>query len=333
MGEWYDYKLKIKEKNIVNLVEQAGIASVKMLTPPYRPNATPEPRIVFPSKKAIYGNAFLERNIEEEDHEIIIGIEGSDIYYCSKWQPDDTLADYICKNLPNEIVQVDCFAPYYDKDLHWFQKGEQGVNKEGEPVNKKFIIPTHKQIKEKDGIYLISLPIGDKDELWGTISVDPKNIIGDITHGCCVYFSEDIVSVRFKKHTEPLPPEEIVERDRIAKESYREGMRRNVQITDLPPDAFQLKEDDFGNYYVIKIPCENSISANGTLMAACPDYATQPEAGTVCLGPAGKEKNVIVVNEEGHTVGKSMKLAEIEKTWLSTRQPEMIFPQEEEIDR
>ncbi len=320
MGEWYDYKMRINGKNIVEMVQNTGIARIEE-------NADRRtPSVIFPSIKTIYSSVFenvpelsQSRVMNNPDHEIILGMTGDEIYYCSKWSPNDVFAVYITKHLPDEIIRIDRYAPYYDKDMHWYRMGDKCVNRDGEPVTEHVLLPTPKQIRERSGTYSVSLPIGSGNELWGTVQFPAKNVVGEEEYGKSFYFLESIptLPVRFKSHTEELTPEEICSRNAIARESFRDMMQRSVSLSGLPQRAFQRRTKDENVYYIVTIPCTTDISDNGQLSFTLPEYSVHAEEGRIVVGQAGKLKPVIVTDTEGTRIKKEMKVREIEETYLT----------------
>ena len=246
-----------------------------------------------------------------------------DIEYLSKWVEDDRIVSAITELFPNEVFYVQRIAPYFDHSCSWYEKNTNLSTWDGREV-KNVIFPVRtKLIRRKDENAIIALPVGNKDERWGKITVPLKDIpplpeeYGTRADSALINLTEDRIFVRFQNHTENISTDELIRRYQEARVWYREQMKEEVLLTEIPAENFYhyTRRSDDCSFYILTLNCDPSTSQDGKLRITVSEENANPENGNIILGLRGKSKTAIVKNEAGEEVKTDIPIKQIEKEW------------------
>lgn len=322
MGEWYDYNILFenRKKNIVEEMLKSGFAKFKnepnhsitldLLSMENETNRSVVLDLMKMGDKAAidhYGASEItigSQTIRYED-----GTSDNMLLYCSKWQPNNGLCFCLSRLFPNEMLEVREYAPYYDKDALFYVKNNHFVNKQGIPLAKDekgtFYMPgvKSKQVRTNhDGSFTVSFPIGSTpNDLWGQINLSKDDCISwnERYH---LYFTKETISVKFKHETVEMSTSNFFDKCSDAYLAYKHKMDQTVTI---PAEFthYSLCGQERNQYYVVNIPCPETVSDNRTLSITIPKDNIPNNHALIKIGAFGKTRNARVTkNGEIQTI-------------------------------
>lgn len=324
MGEWFSYNLCFanKESNIADALMELGVATKCKDSMGKNVIILNLEKVVNLEKTDSSENLFqseLDKNITN----INIGVQNNFIYYSSKWTPDDRLVKAISQILPEDVIAIErTYTAGNAGCANWYLKEGKCTTKKGIPSAGFIDGLNPKLLREFNGCFAISLPIGETDNKWGVIHLDKDCVkysegpYGE-RYNITVIFPQEKMKILFSNGTKIVSTSEIIDSYCQAIRQYSEEMHALVKLSGLPEQNFVKKEDSrMGNiYYVVKIPCHQDISKSGYLSVTVPEYNAAPEAGEVTVGEKGKYKNVIRMSENGRKTVECMRISEIQECY------------------
>lgn len=307
MGEWYDYNILFenRKKNIVEEMLKSGFASLK--------NEADRSIVLdlmkMGDKKAIDYYKASEITIGSQTIRCEDGTSYDLLTYCNKWQPNNGLCFCLSRLFPDEMLEVREYAPYYDKDALFYIKNDHFVNKQGIPLAKDekgtFYMPgvKSKQVRANhDGSFIVSFPIGSTpNDLWGQINLSKDDCVfwNERYH---LYFTKETISVKFKHETVEMSVSNFFDKCSDAYYAYKHKMDQTVTI---PAEFthYSLCGQGTNQYYVISIPCPETVSDNHTLSITVPRDHIPNDHALIDIGSFGRARNARVTkNGEIQTI-------------------------------
>ncbi len=324
MGEWYDYEIRFanKDKNIFEEAKKRGLITIK-------------PDNTFPSIQNMRTNVSLDLdklgNPKAVDyyktHKLTIGAMATyddtneydetfrdfRLIYCNKWVPSNGLCFAISETFPDDVIEFAQYSPYGNDDEIIFAKNGQFTDRVGTPLIKDekgvFFLSGIKNTMVKQissDTYIISLPIGEDNDLWGKIKLDSNHCAFD-GRRYSLYFTEPNIDVQFRSGTVNMNLTNLFDAYYSSFDKYRNKMQKEIYIPLYLVDFRDiLNEDETLNYHLASIPCPYGVSENGRISVVVPPYTTPAsEAGNFPIGPFGKTRNARVV-KDGEYITKQL---------------------------
>lgn len=323
MGEWYDYEIRFanKEKNIVEEMKKGGFITLAHDTFPsaqcYRTNVSldliklGDQRTIDTYRAStitIGALATYDSTKENED-----AVSNFRLTYCHKWTPGNGLCFAISGALPDDVIEFMQYSPYGNDDALVFAKNGQYTDKAGTPLAKDekgvFFLPGIKNTMVKQissDTYIISLPIGEDNDLWGKIKLDSNHCAFD-GFRYSLYFTEPNIDVQFRSGTVNMNLTNLFDAYYSSFDKYRKKMQKEVYIPLYLVDIKDiLDEDEILDFHIASIPCPYSVSETGKISIVVPPYTTPAsEAGKFPIGPFGKARNARVM-KDGEYITKQL---------------------------
>ena len=253
---------------------------------------------------------------------------GSDTVYCSdnglsyciKWGPNDRIVDVISKALPDMVLKINRDFEWYES-ISWYEKNGEPCNAMCIPLIKHDGYPlalfrvNPKLVKERGEWYDISLPIGNVENKWITLTISKNDVLqenyqdenGQVRmRPAHVFFTQEKYTVHTKQGSQELTAVDIYNKYRASKDEYRKQMQRMVKFK--KDEAIKIDHRD--DYNIVVLPCSYKDSYNGELSLVVADFFIKED--DILLGEAGTSRNVIKMNMDGKKVRKMMLNKEIE---------------------
>lgn len=282
MGEWFDYGIKFanKEENLAELMARKGLATITQ-------------ELLSLNLKEINPEMFATGYRPDDNFEhITIGFDENAVYYTNKWVPDDRLSIAISKQFPNDVLEISREYTGGCDDIIWYSKDGKNTTKNGNSLITAIYSLNSKLCKDIGKFYKISLPIGEENDKWGSITISKDNV-NHLEWNTSVYFDMEEINVTFKSGIVKMNTKELVEKFYDSKRNYNNDMHSLIKITGLPRANFRKKD----NYYIVKIFCPQDISSNGYISITVPDYDVDINNGAITLGEKGKSRSVQITSQ------------------------------------
>lgn len=342
MGEYFDYKVKFRNGNLLERLFQDGYLG---------PVDGQVDAITLDLQKMdeqnVEGEWFREtmpdnyqetttflRSAYHNNAKITIGkLENNDgIFYTNKWEPNALIPMALSKIYPNEVIEYEQSPTYlgHQGSTFYFKNGVY-VNREGEEFIKglKCINPKFIELVNPDTqMATVRIPVGTGRNKFGTFQVPAKNVSGLDGINNCVGFTEEPILVTFENGTvKEFSAAELVTKFWENIKAYKEYAREFLFLENVPMDRLI----DKGEYYILTIHVPASVSQDGQLSTTIPESFVH-ENGTVYLGERMKEKNVQFMMED-RVQRKPMKIGDIKKLFDENEQDRSREHEGEEPDR
>lgn len=342
MGDYVDYYVKVRGKNLQNLLLQNQPEDLIIRDPrdmsvylfnakKYAPEAYKKyvDNIYACAKENEWATTLEE--CQEQYQNCWFRFAGDEqISYYNKWTYNEYPIDCLSEYFKDEIFEVSYDFEYYEH-FHFLIKNKELCNTLGEPAN--FLIKSHKNTlinEANDTQYKISVYV---DGEWGTIYANKENVCfeaSDFTTHTNVYVPTTTEKIKLYTNggMKTLSVEEFVQKFKDSREAFKERMRTPIRLNNIPRE--NLFQPPNKNFYIFTIARDEF---SKTTMCISDYNVTEHGDGTcsVFLGTYGSRRNCRVTNMDGTVISKDMTMHEVENMYNECFQIR-TQPQEQETE-